>query len=116
MKQFLKNRLLAFKPAFSGLYHGLKKEAAIKVHVTACAIIVLVILVGNFSMLKNLLMLIACAVVLATELLNTAIEKLCDLYSTSFHPSIKVIKDLSAAAVLVTVILALLVASYVVLY
>jgi len=35
-------------------------------------------------------------------LFNTAIEKLADMVSGDFHPSIKFIKDVSAAAVMVS--------------
>jgi diacylglycerol kinase len=42
-------------------------------------------------------------IVLVAELLNTAAEKLCDLYSTSCNPQIKIIKDAAAGAVLVAV-------------
>jgi len=40
------------------------------------------------------------------ELFNTAIEKLCDVVSKEYHPAIKFIKDVSAAAVLVSAITA----------
>ena len=40
------------------------------------------------------------AIVLSAEMLNTAIEKLCDLVQPEVHPQIKIIKDLAAAAVL----------------
>jgi diacylglycerol kinase len=35
------------------------------------------------------------------EMLNTALEKMCDLVTKDFHPLIKCIKDVSAGAVLV---------------
>ena len=42
--------------------------------------------------------------VLSMELINTAIENVCNLISTEYHPLIKIIKDVSAAAVLVSAI------------
>ena len=42
--------------------------------------------------------------VLSLELMNTAIEKICDLISKDIHPVIKVVKDISAAAVLIAAI------------
>ena len=42
----------------------------------------------------------------AAELLNTALEALVDLASPSLHPLAKVAKDVSAAAVLITAIIA----------
>jgi diacylglycerol kinase (ATP) len=44
--------------------------------------------------------LIACLLaVLAVELLNTSIEKLCDHTTPQFDPAIKIIKDMGSAAV-----------------
>lgn len=44
--------------------------------------------------------LIACLLaVLAVELLNTAIEKLCDRTTSQIEPIIKAIKDMGSAAV-----------------
>lgn len=48
------------------------------------------------------LFIIGCSMlVLALELINTAIEHLCDTITKDIHPTIKIIKDVSAAAVLV---------------
>ena len=49
------------------------------------------------------LFIIGCSMlVLVLELINTAIEHLCDTVTKDFHPSIKIIKDASAAAVLLS--------------
>jgi diacylglycerol kinase (ATP) len=50
------------------------------------------------------LVLLASAVVVATELLNTAIEHLADHLHPDVHPQIGVVKDCAAAAVLVAVL------------
>ena len=44
---------------------------------------------------------------LVTEILNTCIEKLCDLYSTEKNEKIKYIKDLAAGGVLFASLIAL---------
>lgn len=50
---------------------------------------------------------IACmAAVIALELVNTAIEVLCNLVQPGLHPMVKRIKDISAGAVLVASIAA----------
>jgi diacylglycerol kinase len=47
------------------------------------------------------LALLGCsALVISLEMLNSAIEKVCNMYTTEFHPAIKVIKDVAAASVL----------------
>lgn len=44
--------------------------------------------------------------VLIVELINTALEKLCDHLAPERHPSIKVVKDLGSAAVFVAILIA----------
>ena len=46
--------------------------------------------------------------VITAEILNTCIERVCDLYSNEFDERIRLIKDLAAGAVLVSAIAALL--------
>lgn len=54
------------------------------------------------------ILVLATGSVWAAELFNTAIEKTIDFISPERHPSIKFIKDVSAAAVLVTAFTALI--------
>jgi diacylglycerol kinase len=49
------------------------------------------------------------ALVLSLEALNTSIEKLCDLYSIEENIKIKIIKDISAGAVLIAAFFAVIV-------
>ena len=57
-----------------------------------------------------LVLLLISALVLALETINSAIEKLCDLYTKETHPQIKRIKDIAAGAVLISAIFALVIA------
>ena len=49
-----------------------------------------------------MVLILVISSVLATETFNTALEELCDKFEPSHDPHIAKIKDLSAAAVLVT--------------
>jgi hypothetical protein len=42
-------------------------------------------------------------------MINSAIERYCDLITTDFHPGIKIIKDVAAGAVLVASITSLII-------
>ena len=44
-----------------------------------------------------------------SEAFNTAIENLCDFVSSDYHLQIKIVKDIAAAAVLLTAIMAAIV-------
>lgn len=64
---------------------------------------VLVLVAGFFFGITKTewLAILGCtALVISLEMLNSAIEKVCNLYTTEFHPAIKTIKDVAAAAVL----------------
>ena len=58
----------------------------------------------NINQTEWLVIILCCIIVLALELINTAIENLCDLVSKDFHPVIKIVKDTAAGAVLVSAI------------
>ncbi|HEV7330356.1 MAG TPA: diacylglycerol kinase family protein [Flavisolibacter sp.] len=49
------------------------------------------------------------ALVISLEMLNSAIEKVCNMYTTEFHPAIKTIKDVAAAAVLWSAVFSLVI-------
>lgn len=58
-------------------------------------------------------MFLVCALVLALELVNSALESTLDLVSPEFHPLVKRAKDAAAGAVLVAALFAVLVGLWV---
>ncbi len=54
-------------------------------------------------------LVIVIAMVWTAELFNTVIEKIMDFLTTERHPQIKAIKDMAAAAVMVTALAAVIV-------
>jgi diacylglycerol kinase (ATP) len=107
----MKNRVASFGFAFNGLFCAIVHEVHMKIHLCA---LVLVILSGFYLEIDTsewIAVTICCGLVIAAELFNTAIERICDLISTEKMPQIKYIKDISAAAVLVLSITSLCVAA-----
>jgi diacylglycerol kinase len=105
MQKFIKG----FGYAFAGMGHALKTQLNFKVHCLAMALVFLLGWYFKLSVQEWLWIAMACGFVLASELFNTAIEVLVDLVSPEIHPKAKIIKDVSAAAVLVAAITAALV-------
>ena len=106
----MKKFLLGFVYAFQGLTVLLKTERNFKFHLIA---FVSVFITGIYFQIEKsewLAIFIISAVVLTAEALNTAIEKLCNHLNPEIHPSIKEVKDISAAAVLISSIVAVLIA------
>lgn len=76
------------------------------------ALFVLLSLAGFYykiSLTEWMFHVMAWGTILATESLNTAVEKLCDFVHDEFHDKIGFIKDISAGAVLFTALSALVV-------
>lgn len=67
----------------------------------------------NISDYEWVAILSVISAVFVAEILNSAIEKLADVVSPEYHPKIKVVKDLAAAAVLVAAFLAVAVGAIV---
>ncbi|MBS1743170.1 MAG: diacylglycerol kinase family protein [Bacteroidetes bacterium] len=91
----------SFGFAWEGIHTCFKQEANFKIH-TICS--VLVIAAGFYFGISHtewLIIIICIGLVFSAELLNTAIEGLCNLVTKETHPLIKIIKDISAAGVLV---------------
>ncbi len=66
------------------------------------------ILIASFLLrqwIDSLLILAATALVLIAEMFNSAIEALCDFIETNENHKIKVIKDISAAAAGISILL-----------
>lgn len=97
---YLKNRKNAFVYAFSGLWQAFKKEAHVKIHVLAALFVISAGFYFKLSKWEWICIFGCIALVMAFELINTAVENLCDLVTKEHHPGIKYIKDISAAAVL----------------
>lgn len=44
--------------------------------------------------------IVCCALVISLEMVNTAIESLCNMVQEEYHPLIKIVKDVAAGAVM----------------
>ena len=63
------------------------------------------VLISNIDFNHKLLLLVIYFILLAIEIINTAIEKLSDKFTKDFDNDIKSIKDLASAAVFLTLII-----------
>lgn len=91
----------SFHCAFSGVRQALRTERNMRIHLCALFYVVLFAAVCRVSPLEWCVLLLACLAVLAAELFNTAIERLCALRDFEFSDRIRMILDLSAGGVLV---------------
>ena len=89
----------------NGLAFAVRSEQAIREELVALVIAVpLAWLIGKTTM-RSVELVAAVLLVLVTELLNTAIEKLADRLTTAHDPQIGRVKDLGSAAVGVALVM-----------
>lgn len=93
--------------ALDGIAHALRSEHSLQFQAGAFAAAVVALLVLRPRPAWWALVVLASALVFATELLNTAIEELADHLNPQEHPRIRLVKDCAAGAVLVAVLGAL---------
>ena len=95
-----------FYVAFVGLVSSLKDRSIQIQYVLAILACIVAWMIGcNYY--EWLAVLLCIGLVIVAEILNTCIEKLCDLYSTEKNEQIKYIKDLAAGGVLFASLIAL---------
>jgi len=93
--------------ALNGVAHGLRSEHSVQFQAGAFVAVLVALAVLRPRPVWWALVLLASALVVAAELLNTALEELADHLSPAEHPRIRLVKDCAAGAVLVAVLGAL---------
>ena len=100
-------------PGFKYAYDGLKvvwlSEINFRIHVFISMFVFCLGLILKLNTIEWIGILLCVGVVIGAEVFNTAIEHLCDLISKEIRPEIKVIKDISAAGVLILAIISTIV-------
>ena len=101
-----RKRIHSIRYAINGLAAFFKTEHNAWIHagLTLAALALSAFL--SISKTEFILLLLAMTSVWTLEIINTAIEKTIDFVSSEKHPQIKLVKDLAAAAVLVSAVAA----------
>ncbi len=97
----LKKRIASFRNAWNGILHGLKSEVHFRFHVIAAIIVIASARFFNITRIEWMIVLLCIAAVLSSELINTAVERICDRITKEYDPLIGNAKDLAAGAVLI---------------
>lgn len=102
-------RLHSFKYAFNGLRILIKEEHNARIHLFASICVIAAGLFFNLSTLEWVAICFAIGFVISLETVNSAIENIADFISPEKHEKIKKIKDLAAAAVLISALTTLVI-------
>jgi diacylglycerol kinase (ATP) len=103
--------LISFKYAWAGIVYSFQTQRNFRIHVSVCALAIALSIFLHLQAVEIAIIGITSGLVLVMELLNTAIESVVDLtVKQSYHELAKIAKDCAAGAVLVSAMVAVLVA------
>ena len=99
----------SFNHAFEGILYAAKTQQNMRFHLIIARLVVLASLFLRLERYYIIALVFCIGLVLALELLNTAIEAIVDLLTVTHHPLAKTAKDAAAGAVLVASIAAVVI-------
>lgn len=94
--------LRSFSYAFRGIRHAWSHELSFRIQIVVAVLVIATMLVLPVSFFQRLLLVLMIAMVLVLEIFNTVVERIADILKPRVHPYVAAIKDLMAAAVLIT--------------
>jgi diacylglycerol kinase (ATP) len=110
--QVASNLFVSFKYAWCGISYAFLTQRNFRIHVGVCALAIGLSLFLHLQPVEIAVIGITSGLVLALELINTAIESIVDLtVKQTYHELAKIAKDCAAGAVLVSALVAILVAA-----
>lgn len=101
-----KKRTIGFSYAWNGIKHVIRTERNFRIHLSAAFLVILAGIIFQLSQIEWAVILLVIGIVIILEMTNSAIEKLIDYLKPEIHPKAKIIKDISAGAVLISAITA----------
>ncbi len=99
----------SFNSALGGFLHVINKERNFKIHLLIAFFVIITGLFLKLPLPEFLLLLIVISIVLIAELINTVVEIIIDVFIEEYHFEAKKAKDISAAAVLLSAVLSVIV-------
>ena len=102
----MKRLYLATINSWNGLKFAIRSEQAIREELVALLLAIPLAFIVGTTAVRRLELVVVVLLLIAVELLNTAIEKLSDRLTREIDPQIRDVKDMGSAAVLAALVIA----------
>jgi diacylglycerol kinase len=103
----------SFGYAINGFRFSLREQLNIKIQIAVAIMVVALAFYFDVSRIEWIVLLLCIALVLSLEMINTALEDMVDLVSPQYNPIAGKIKDIAAASVLLSSIIAAIIGAIV---
>ena len=100
MQQEIKRHTISFKNAFAGIWWAFTTQPNFKVHLVLSLMAVLLGFYVQLSPTEWVIVVFTIVLGLSAEMINTAIEAMCDAIITVWRKEIKIAKDVAAGMML----------------
>jgi len=112
-KKGIKRTLRTFKYSLDGLAYAYKNEQSMWIHAIGSLFTIVLGFIYHLTLSEWAIIFIALGVILASELINTAIEAAVDLCTLEIHPLAKIAKDCGSAATFVLTLVSIVICLFV---
>ena len=99
--------------SMAGLRYAYKNEQSMTIHVTMTASVIILGIVLDITRMEWIICIFLLGMIMATELINTALEAVVDLVTQDYHPLAKIAKDTASAAVFIFSIVAAIIGGFI---
>jgi len=99
--------------ALDGLKYAIKSETSFKIEVAFFIVLQIAIIFFPIPIVHKMILSITLFVPLIAELINSAIERVVDMYTAEFHQLAKEAKDIGSSVVFVSITMVALIWIYV---
>lgn len=110
MTQALRRHTVSFKNALNGIRWALASQPNFRVHLVLAFLTILFGIWVKLTDFEWTLIIFTIFWALSAEMINTAVESVCDLVTTEWKQEIKIAKDVSAGMMLTVAVGAVMIA------
>ncbi len=103
----------SFKYAIDGIKEAFQSEKNMRVHFVLMVIAIILGIILKLSSIEWAILIITIGLVLILEFINTSLEQIVDIVSPEKQEKAKIAKDVAAAGVLISAIVAVLIGSFI---
>jgi diacylglycerol kinase len=99
----------SFSHAINGLLYAVKRERNFRIELGIALLVLFFIFLFKIKNWEAIVLILMIMWVLIMELINTVLERVVDILKPKIHPYARLIKDLMAAVVLISAVVAVIV-------
>ncbi len=113
MRELIRKHNISFRNAFSGIKWAFTTQPNFRIHLLLTFIVIIAGILINLSAVDWVIIIFTIFWALAAEMINTAIESVCDLVTRDWRQEVKIAKDVSAGMMLTVAIGSVFVAIFI---